>query len=237
MKNWLCLVIGLVGGWFSIFPSPNLAQLSLDSFQKKDFLNAARLAKNYLDSQETLSPNDPIVEIYFKTESNLFRLEEFLEKLYTHSEDPVVYTYIYYFLEKCYHAKELQMSEKWGEIFLTEGGENSYYAKGILAYSGILYLKEEKKKAKQILKAPLFASTKGVLKKRFHLLKLALKREEKIILSASHFLDKNLQNPYADFVMALIIESYKKIGEEQKAKEWSKKLEKTFPNSVFLRQI
>lgn len=229
--------MGLLGGGGVVYSESSLEQLALHSFQKNDYKNASRLARQYLQEKADLPLSEPIWEIYFQTESNLSRLDEYLENIYYQSRNPQVYNLMYHLLEKCYQAKEEQIGEKWGEIFLTEGGESSYYAKGLIAYSGILYLKNDKKKSKEILKSPLFAQSKGILKKRFQLLKLALRKEEKIIPTASHFLDKNIQKPYADFVMALIIESYKKIGEEKKAKEWFKKLEKTFPNSVFLSQI
>lgn len=231
------MILGLLGGWFSIFPNPSLAQLAKSAFEKKDYKNAARLSREYLSSAYALQLDDPILEIYFKTESNLSRLEEYLEKLHPHSSEPKFLNLVYYLVEKCYQAKEVQIGEKWGEVLLTEGGESPYYAKGILVYSGILYLKEDKQKAKQILKNPTLAHSKGIWKKRLNLLKLALKKEEKIILTANRFLSKNQESPYADFVIALIIESYKKLGEEQKAREWSKQLEKNFPKSVFVSQI
>ncbi len=228
--------MGLLGG-LSLYSESSLEQFAFESYQKQDYKNSFHLARKYLQNKLEISELDPIIEMYFQTESNLYRLDEYLDKLYFQSKNSQVYNLMYYLLEKSYQAKEEQIGEKWGEIFLTEGGSSSFYAKGLIAYSGILYLKGEKKKSKQVLRSSILAQSTGIVKKRFHLLKLALRKEEKIIHTASHFLEKNMRKPYADFVMALIIESYKKMGEEQKVKEWSQKLEKNFPNSIFLTQI
>jgi hypothetical protein len=219
-----------------LLAEPDLFLLSKQAYERKDFKNAARLSLQYLQSQDTISIHDPILEIFFQTEGDLARLDFFLEKAYSSSggNSPQIYNLMAIFLEKCYHAKESKIGFRWGDIFLQEGGNSKRYARGIFAYSGMLFLEKEGKKARQILKNPKLVNSKGVLKKRKSLLALALyKKEKKVIDTANQFLVNHGKTPYADFVMALIIETYQKLGEVEKANEWKIKLEKNFPNSPF----
>lgn len=236
MKFGLSLVCLFFGISFSLLAEPDLAQLSKKAYARKDYRNAARLSLQYLQSLDNIDVNDPVLEIFFLTEGDLARLDYFLERAYPNSKEKNVqiYNLMSLFLEKCYHAKESKIGFRWGDTFLEEGGRSGKYAKGLFAYSGMLYLEKEGKRARQILKNPRLANSKGVLKKRKSLLAMALyKKEKKVISTANQFLTSHSKTPYADFVMALIVESYQKMGEPEKAKEWQNKLEKNYPNSAF----
>jgi hypothetical protein len=236
MKKGLSLVCLLGILVFPVWAEPDLAKLSREAYNRKDYRNAARLSLQYLQSQEQIDVQDPVLEIFFKTEGDLARLDYFLERAYPQSrgKSVQVYNLMSLFLEKCYHAKESRIGFRWGDTFMEEGGSSSGYAKGLFAYSGMLYLEKEGRKARRILKDSSLAHSKGVLKKRKSLLAMALyKREKKVIKTANQFLVHNSGKPYADFVIALIVESYQKLGDSKKAKEWQHRLEKEYPNSAF----
>jgi hypothetical protein len=163
-------------------------------------------------------------------------MDFFLDKVYEKdAENPKrVFKLMYLLLEKGYVGKDTYIGKKWGDIFLREGGESRYYAKGVLLYSGLLYLAEERKKSAKIIKSINPNNLKGNWKKKFEFLKIALKnKERKVALQAQNYIKIHPKENYSDFAYAIVIQSYIQMKDMESAKEWKKKLDVEYPQSVF----
>ncbi|MCB1178410.1 MAG: hypothetical protein KDK36_12570 [Leptospiraceae bacterium] len=214
---------------------------TIQSYKQKDFVKARRLAHQYIKSTSgNLNPNDRVVKIYFKVESDLSKMDFYLDKLYKQEEqkDPNIYKFIYYLLDKAYLGKDVYLAKKWGEIFLFEAGNTKFYSRGIFAYSGLLYIADEKSPSKKVLKRIPRKKMKKKWRFKYSLLKVALyKNEKKAIKQAKKYLSKYYESNHSDFVIAMLIQSYLNVKDYRNAKEWKQKLDSDFPDNGFQNEF
>ncbi|MDX1958687.1 MAG: hypothetical protein SFU98_08950 [Leptospiraceae bacterium] len=224
---------------FSNHGNPDLAKKTFEAFYNKDFPKSRNLAFQYLKDSESIDTSDKVLKIFFITEPDLNHLDLILDRIYISNQKKNFHFYklVYILLEKSTVAENHKIATKWGEIFVNEAKNSKRYSRGLYLYSLTLFQRNESQRAETVLLN--CKSTEIVMfSPKLELNRILSLTDEKVkIKQYRRYLRNNYKANYSDFVLASLIQSYKKVGKVNKATNLKRKFERDFASSIFLEKV
>jgi hypothetical protein len=207
---------------FSLSDSVVLEKIQ-SHIQKKEFLEASKIAEKYLKNLPVLDQSDKIIRYYFLLESNLDKLDQALESIYK-STDKLNFRFhslVFILIEKSLLVGDYQIGVKWGEIYKKEArSKKKKYFRGLYFYACHLYKLNDKVAALTVVEQVLREKTKKNLKDKLTLLKiLHYKNEYQFMMESKNFIRKNPDSNYVDIVFVNMIQNIKLIKQKEKLNE------------------
>lgn len=181
--------------------------------QKKDYLEAAKVAEQYIKNLKEIQQSDRIVKYYFYVESNLDKLDLVLDTIYrnTNSLNFRFHALVFILIEKSLLTGDYTLGTKWGAIYKKHArSKKKKYYRGLYFYACHLYKQNEKLLAMELIEFVLREKPKKNLKDKLTLLKiLHYKNEYQFMVESKNFIKKNPDSNYVDFVFVNMIQNVK----------------------------
>ncbi|HNI26932.1 MAG TPA: hypothetical protein PLJ29_11270, partial [Leptospiraceae bacterium] len=203
--------IGRITILISFFVSASLGadtfKRAFQAYMAKDYKVCRLYSEKYIRESAVNDPASQIFKIYFKTESNLIKLDYVLEKFYKENETlpKEFYALVSIFLEKALVSQNLKLGLKWGERYYLEAAKTKKYFKGLFLYSSLLFLAKEKQRAVSVLTS--IDSEKindEEWKTRLELLRISsLENPKDIIKESKRYLKKHYNEKYSDYLISM----------------------------------
>ena len=217
--------------------SESYEELAIRAYSQKDYERSGYLCRKHLENNKDFS-SVKLEKVFFRVEPNLFVLDKYLESKKTGKSkhiEPLLLT----FLEKASIAGNAKLGKKWGTFFLNEFSKSRSYAKGLYHFASLLVREKDYDGGNRVLKSiPMGSIRSKSQKRKIFLLSLAsLEKDQKIIRNSKQYLKKYYHSNYSDYILALLIESYRHRGKEKIANHLIKKFQEDFPTSPFRNMI
>lgn len=208
---WI-LVFSFSENLFSLSDEHTLQKIN-QYIQKKDFLEAAKVAEKYIKNLNEIQQTDRIVKAYFYVESNLDKLDLVLDSIYRSSNklNFRFHALVFIMIEKSLLSGDYNLGSKWGEVYRKEArSKKKKYYRGLYFYACHLFKQNDKLMAMSLIEFILREKPKKNLRDKLTLLKvLQYKSEFQFMIESKNFIKKNPDSNYVDFVFVNMIQNAK----------------------------